>query len=61
MPHTILDCDGTQVNLHYIDGELPDEQYPFALMWPNNEHFASEMVEVASGCIIQRVKKIKRL
>ena len=32
MPHTILDCDGTQVNLHYIDGELPDEQYPFALM-----------------------------
>lgn len=47
MPHTILDCDGTQVNLHYIDGELPDEQYPFSLMWPNNEHFASEMVEVA--------------
>lgn len=47
MPHTILDCDGTQVNLHYIDGELPDEQYPFALMWPNNERFASEMVEVA--------------
>lgn len=47
MPHTILDCDGTQVNLHYIDGELPDEQYPFALAWPNNERFASEMVEVA--------------
>ena len=47
MPHTILNCDGTQVNLHYIDGELPDEQYPFALMWPNNERFASEMVEVA--------------
>ena len=47
MPHSILDCDGTQVNLHYIDGELPDDQYPFALMWPNNERFASEMVEVA--------------
>ena len=61
MPHTILDCDGTQVNLHYIDGELPDEQYPLHWRGQITSALLVKWLKLPSGCIIQRVRKIKRL